>query len=102
MSPELGAGLEVFNRSASEFTSIDDSAKAAASPGMTTALHSFTTAAAEVLGAELPDHFAIESLYPSGLPQVSESVVDRREAFQPVTQFLESMSENKIGSGYWS
>ena len=52
---------------------------------MTTALQSFATAAAAALGAELPADFTIYSLYPSGLPQLSESVIARREAFQPVT-----------------
>jgi hypothetical protein len=96
VSPELGAGLEMFNRSVSDLAAADDSESAADSAGMTTALQSFATAAAEALGAELPMDFTMESLYPSGLPQLSESVIARREAFQPVTQFLESRSEKKL------
>ena len=96
VSPELGAGLEMFNRSVNELAAADDSESAADSAGMTTALQSFATAAAEALGAELPADFAMESLYPSGLPQLSESVIARREAFQPVTQFLESRSAKKL------
>lgn len=96
VSPELGAGLEMFNRSVNELAAADNFDSAAAPAGMTTALHSFATNAAEALGAELPADFAMESLYPSGLPQLSESVIARREAFQPVTQFLESRSAKKL------
>jgi len=95
VSPELGAGLAMFNRSVNELAA-DDPDSAADSAGMKTALQSFATTAAEALGAELPAHFAIESLYPSGLPQLTESVVARREAFQPVTQFLESISTKNL------
>lgn len=96
VSPALGAGLEMFNRSVGELAATDDSANAADSAVMTTALQSFATAAAEALGAELPADFAMESLYPYGVPQLSESVITRREAFQPITQFLESRSEKKL------
>lgn len=95
VSPELGAGLEMFNRSVSEFAA-DDSTSATDSAGMMTALQSFATAAAEALGAELPADFTMDSLYPTGLPQLSESVIARREAFEPVTRFLESRSDKKL------
>lgn len=96
VSPELGAGLEIFNRSVSEFAAADDSESAADPADMTTALESFATAVAEALGAELPADFAIETLYPSGLPQLSESVIAQREAFQPITRFLESKCAKEL------
>ncbi|MGN6576297.1 MAG: DUF6414 family protein [Nocardioides sp.] len=96
VSPELGAGLQMFNRSVAELAAADDPVSAVDSAGMTTALQSYATAAAEALGTELPADFGMESLFPTGLPQMSESVIARRQAFQPVTEFLESKSEKKL------
>jgi len=96
VSPELGAGLDLFNRSVSELAATEGPESAAVGAGMVAALESYATAAAEELGQELPAGFTIESLYPVELPRVNESVMARREAFQPVTQFFESLSGKKL------
>lgn len=96
VSPELGDCLEMLNRSFNELSAQDDSEGAADSTGMTAALQSYATEVAKELGVQLPADFAVESLYASGLPQLSESVSELREAFAPVTRYFESKAGEKI------